>query len=150
MVPVYISTGSEVYHLDHRCDAMETGSERGISWCTAGSAHFSRLRACGTCAGSLEREMNVSLGSVPSGEKHGRGMPKLISFAPVGSADDVLDADDWVELPYGSPKNLDDARFENKSKLDFGAAAYRQDPEEFLGSDTDDDNDWRGQGRRLD
>lgn len=47
--------------------------------------------------------------------------------------------------PLREPARLDDPRFSHRSRLEWGGtASYGQDPEEFLGSPTDDDNEWRG------
>lgn len=63
-----------------------------------------------------------------------------------GRAETEGGGDDNGESPvfYGAPDDLEDPRFSTRSSLDWGTASYGQDPDEFLGGPTDDDNDWRG------
>lgn len=37
-----------------------------------------------------------------------------------------------------------DPRYANPDERGWGIRAFAQDPDEFLGGPTDDDNDWRG------
>lgn len=53
-------------------------------------------------------------------------------------------------VPYGLPEDPDDPRFTAVSSLGWGTAAFAQHHEEFLGSNTDDDHDWRGASRYID
>ncbi len=138
---VFVGT-DEVFHATLSC-ARAKGSR---TWCDSSAAHRSRLKPCDRCARELARELAASLGSIPSGARRSLGLPKLNPIEgraeSDGSSDDERDAD----LYYGTPESLEDPRFANRSLLDWGTASYGQDPDEFLGGPTDDDNDWRGGG----
>jgi hypothetical protein len=67
---------------------------------------------------------------------------------PNADADAVRDG---LQVPYGEPDGPDDVRFSVHSAAGWGTNAYGQNPDEFLGEPTEDDNDWiRGSSRFLD
>lgn len=141
---VIVTEATETYHSDPNCsDGRET-----VGWCSASEAHRSRLKACTKCSATLARSLKQELGSIPSGAKRSLGLPKLQGTKPEmwGTAD--ADNED-VGFHYGSPEDVKDPRFAARSAADWGTGSYDQDPAEFLGGPTDDDNDWRGGGSQY-
>lgn len=60
-------------------------------------------------------------------------------------ADNADNADQLASgASYGSPEGTDDPRFSTASSTGWGTSFYGQNPDEYLGGPTDDDNDWRG------
>jgi hypothetical protein len=143
---VYVVEGADIYHASADCDVLQRRAREGVAWCSARDAHFSRLRPCAECAQGLDAVLKRRHGSLASGEKAARGLPEFRTHRPATAVTDAEDADD-VRVPYGPPEDLDDPRFRNTSAVGWGTATFGQDPEEFLGSSTDDDHDWRGAGR---
>ena len=137
---VFVDAKAEVFHASLSC----TQASRARHWCAAASAHKSRLKPCPACGVQLGRELSSTLGSIPSGARRSLGLPRLIPIE--GRAETEGGGDDNGESPvfYGAPDDLEDPRFSTRSSLDWGTASYGQDPDEFLGGPTDDDNDWRG------
>jgi hypothetical protein len=140
---VFVDLKGERFHVKPDCRYAQPV----LHWCAAAAAHRSRLEACGYCASDLARELKSALGSIPSGARKGLGLPRLhaVSGRPE-TEESGEDAD--AALYYGAPDGLDDPRFATRSLVDWGTASFGQDPDEFLGGPTDDDNDWRG-GNRL-
>lgn len=140
---VYIIQGKELFHATLACPEVQGSRDDGIAWCLGRDAHFSRLRACGVCGVELLASLKAQWGALASGEKAARGLPDMQSWAPAAARDaDVADPD----VPYGPAVDLDDPRFSNASALGWGTSTFGQDPNEYLGNATDDDNDWRGHG----
>lgn len=52
-------------------------------------------------------------------------------------------------MTYGAPASADDPRFTVRSAVGWGTASFGQHPDEYVGSDTDDDHDWRSSDRYL-
>lgn len=140
---VYIIQGRETFHAALTCPEVQRSQEDGISWCLALDAHFSRLRPCSVCGAELSASLKAHWGSSASGEKASRGLPDMRTLAPAAAGDA-----DPAELavPYGPAVDLDDPRFSNSSALGWGTSNFGQDPDEYLGNPTEDDNDWRGHG----
>lgn len=137
---VYVELGNESFHVSGRCPS----GARPSHWCSAAAAHRSRLSPCKNCAGDLSRELRAALGSIPSGARKGLGLPTLQTVSGRAEREpSALDHED-PDIAYGPPESLDDPRFASRSRADWGTAFYGQDPDEFLGGPTDDDNDWRG------
>lgn len=140
---VYPDLVKDVFHVDPSC----TGKAATAS-CAAGDAHGSRLVPCKICAGEVQAWLNTALGRIPSGEKKRRGLPHLNSWHTEELAD--RDPDDSADplgpgqTTLGPSGDLKDARYANVDERGWGIRAFAQDPEEFLGGATDDDNDWRG------
>lgn len=143
--PVFVDTKAETFHATLACAAARTARH----WCAAASAHRSRLRPCTKCGTELGKELTKTLGSIPSGARRGMGLPRLMPLE--GRAEDAgPEADRDAATFYGAPEDLEDPRFSTRSSLDWGTASYGQDPDEFLGGPTDDDNDWRGGNQMYD
>lgn len=156
---VFVETGAGRVHALPNCRA----SKPIHHWCTAEEAHYSRLTVCRACGKDLARVLRTVLGSIPDGERQQLPLPPLHGFGTRAErqraksqrnsrvrnnrrtvdrdAQSGLRSDD---LPYGSPGRPDDPRFSHRSRMEWGTSSYRQHPDEFLGSPTDDDNDWRG------
>jgi hypothetical protein len=106
---------------------------------------MSSLEPCSACAEDLFALLRGRIGAIPSGDRRRRGLPALRPLLPESSADEVLP--EHPDVPYGAPQDNDDVRFEVRSPADWGTRSFGQNPEEFLGEGTDDDNDWRGGNR---
>jgi hypothetical protein len=142
---VFVDVSRERFHVKADCkDARLTRH-----WCAAAAAHRSRLEPCVKCASGLAKELRSTLGSIPSGAKKGLALPRLQTIRGRAEGDQSDDDQDY-ELYYGAPDSLDDPRFSTRSQLDWGTASFGQDPDEFLGGPTNDDNDWRGSNRMYD
>lgn len=143
---VFVDSKAEIYHASLSCPRAASARH----WCAAASAHKSRLAACRTCGVELGKELSTTLGSIPSGARRGLGLPRLTPIQGraenVGPDSEKQDATTF----YGSPDDPEDPRFSTRSNLDWGTRSYGQDPDEFLGGPTDDDNDWRGGNRMYD
>lgn len=155
---VFVGKDAQHFHAEYRCRTGAVTSR----WCTAVEAHRSRLTPCPRCCTRLGRFLKGCLGEIPHEKRMTLPLPKL---RPIG---DKADRNSLASprrsrtksktsrrrgqsskntsntTRYGRPTGIDDPRFSNRSSLDWGTASYRQHPEEFLGSPTDDDNDWRG------
>ncbi len=142
---VFVDSRTEQFHAVLNCPHAKTATH----WCSATEAHRSRLRACQQCARTLALDLARTHGSIPSGARKGLGLPKL-NPVPGASEPDQSGDDAEAALFYGAPGSLDDPRFANRSTADWGTASYGQDPDEFLGGPTDDDNDWRGGNQMYD
>lgn len=139
--------GSNLFHVDPDCSALIKHRQFGIGRCSGKEAHFSTLSACTACTGDVAEQLRRRHGVMASGERHKRGRPRLFTVVPASTT--VNEEDDEASVPYGAPDDVDDLRFSNPSLADWGTASFRQNVDEFLSEDTDDDNDWRGGGRRL-
>jgi hypothetical protein len=140
---VFVDVSRERFHASSNC-------VNGIRhWCAAAAAYRSRLEPCPKCASGLVKELKAQLGSIPSGAKKGLALPRLQTIRGRAESDQP-DLEDIYEFHYGAPDSLDDPRFSARSQLDWGTASFGQDPDEFLGGPTDDDNDWRGGSRMHD
>ncbi len=142
---VFVDGRTEQFHAVLNCPHAKTATH----WCSATEAHRSRLRACQQCARTLALDLARTHGSIPSGARKGLGLPKL-NPVPGASESDQSGDDAEAALSYGAPESLNDPRFANRSMADWGTASYGQDPDEFLGGPTDDDNDWRGGNQMYD
>lgn len=140
-----MEAAAEEFHATLSCER----AQRARTWCGASAAHRSRLRPCRCCASELGRELAVRLGSIPSGARRSLGLPKLHPIKGRSETGESSESGGEVDVFYGAPESLDDPRFNARSVVDWGTAAYGQDPDEFLGDLTDDDNDWRGGGSRY-
>ncbi|MDO2378394.1 hypothetical protein Q2298_08510 [Rhodococcus electrodiphilus] len=155
---VFVGKGAPLFHAKYRCRTGETTSR----WCTAAEAHRSRLAPCPTCCTRLGRFLQGCLGTIPNEERKTLPLPTLrivggkddrkgISSSPRRSRKKAgstrrrgRSGSTSKTTRYGRPTSIDDPRFSNRSSLGWGTASYGQHPEEFLGSPTDDDHDWRG------
>ncbi len=155
--PVFVDARAGHYHAHDHCVSKNTVQHR----CTAEQAHHSRLAPCPKCTRSLVRFLNRCLGVITAETRMRHPLPPLTPHAAkpapkrpksaqrsAGHSDTGRRHDraggQAREIPYGRPSRADDLRFNHRSRLDWGSASYGQNPEEFLGSPTDDDNDWRG------
>ncbi|MHC6215293.1 MULTISPECIES: hypothetical protein [Rhodococcus] len=154
---VFVETGAGRVHTLPNCRS----SKPIHYWCTAEEAHYSRLTPCRACGEGLASMLRAVLGSIPDHERRKLPLPPLSGFGEKAkrkrtksrrnsrnttrATDRDVQPGRWTtRTPYGSPARLDDPRFSHRSRLEWGTASYGQDPEEFLGSPTDDDNEWRG------
>ncbi|MGX4712291.1 hypothetical protein [Rhodococcus ruber] len=154
---VFVETGAGRVHTLPNCRS----SKPIHHWCTAEEAHYSRLTFCRACGKDMARMVRAVLGSIPDHERRRLPLPPLHGFGETTkrkrtksrrnlrnttqATDRDVQPGRWTtRTPYGSPARPDDPRFSHRSRLEWGTASYGQDPEEFLGSPTDDDNDWRG------
>ncbi|MGW5300714.1 hypothetical protein ACWEQV_20945 [Rhodococcus aetherivorans] len=154
---VFVETGAGRVHTLPNCRS----SKPIHYWCTAEEAHYSRLTPCRACGEGLASMLRAVLGSIPDRERQRLPLPPLHGFGEkpkrkrtksrrnsrntTRAADRDVQPGRWTNrTPYGNPARLDDPRFSHRSRLEWGTASYGQDPEEFLGSPTDDDNEWRG------
>lgn len=157
---VYVRAGGPTYHVEVTCGAMQAEAGAGLlGTCRASQAYLSCLTACPECASELSGILKARLGAIPSGERKRRSYPRLqpVSSAAPSATPVEVTMTDFSEAdlaparaPYGSPASADDVRFDNATHMGWGAAAYGQNHDEFLGENTDDDNDWRGGARYLD
>jgi len=140
---VYTDPVKHVFHADPSCIG-----KAATSWCTAGDAHGSRLVPCQVCAGELQTWLNTVVGRIPSGEKKRRGLPHLNAWhAERLEVRDPEASEVSVDLGLTAPGrsgDLADPRYANRDERGWGISAFAQDPDEFMGGPTDDDNDWRG------
>lgn len=151
MVNVYgrvlVDLRRETFHAS-KTSQSASGAEH---WCAGAAAYRSRLQPCSACASGHMRAFSVALGRLRSGTRKSLGLPHLwlvegrFDHRDVDPADTVADAD----VPYGAPDDQGDPRFAAQSSVGWGTASYGQDPDEYLGDATDDDNDWRGGGARY-
>ena len=154
---VFVETGAGRVHTLPNCRS----SKPIHYWCTAEEAHYSRLTPCRACGEGLASMLRAVLGSIPDHERRKLPLPPLSGFGEKAkrkrtksrrnsrnttrATDLDVQPGRWTtRTPFGSPARLDDPRFSHRSRLEWGTASYGQDPEEFLGSPTDDDNEWRG------
>lgn len=144
---VYVSQGGTLFHASLNCDDLRRCQEEGVSWCSAREAHLSRLQPCSCCTAELLAQLKVVVGSPTSGEKRSRGLPNLRTLIAASMHSDGTSEHEAQGAPYGAAEDLDDPRFNNASALGWGTHTYGQDPQEYLGNPTEDDNDWRGMGR---
>jgi hypothetical protein len=139
---VYTDPSRDVFHPDLSCIGGAA-----TAWCTAGDAHRSRLSPCQVCAGELQAWLNIEVGRIPSGEKKRRGFPHLNVWhterVEVRGPEDSVDPLD-PELTASRSGDPADPRYANRDERGWGIRAFAQDPDEFMGGPTDDDNDWRG------
>ncbi|WP_199424610.1 hypothetical protein [Actinotalea solisilvae] len=156
---VYVRGDGPIYHADPQCTALAAlNSDDAIGTCRADHAYQSCLNPCPSCGRELADSLKVTLGTVPSGERKRRSRPKLQPLPIAASTSTshlrITTGRDYdpgqVTVPYGAPSSAHDLRFDNASRVGWGAAAYGQNHEEFLGERTDDDNDWRGGNNYLD
>jgi len=143
---VFVDAKAEVFHASLGCRQ----AARARHWCAAASAHRSRLAPCRGCGVELGRELAKTLGNIPSGARRGLGLPRLMPIEGRAENEGGSSGERESQVPYGAPDDLEDPRFSTRSSLDWGTASYGQDPNEFLGGPTDDDNDWRGGNRMYD
>lgn len=157
---VFVGSRARHYHAEYRCHTGAVTSR----WCTAVEAHRSRLTPCPTCCTRLGQFLQGCLGAIDAEKRKTLPLPAL---RPVGRMDDRTSRSSAPRRSHGTSKktrrrrgrpsestsntthygpaaSVDDPRFSNRSSLGWGTASYGQHPEEFLGSPTDDDNDWRG------
>ncbi|MBM7457544.1 hypothetical protein JOE26_000219 [Rhodococcus coprophilus] len=160
--PVYVELRPDRFHTTPYCS--ETYPIR--YWCPAEKAHRSRLNACKKCAGNLDGALRAQLGVITSGERSRLSLPKLHTFhhreykgerpsrprrrvkgkqlGKQTKRNRRTPSDDGNTTTFGPPTSVQDVRFTHQSSLGWGTASFGQHPEEFLGSPTDDDHDWRG------
>ena len=144
---VLVDLRREMFHASERCPVASSAAH----WCAGAAAYRSHLQPCTGCASEHVRAFAQELGRLPSGTRKSLGLPSL---RLIEGRYDERDADPWdatanVDTPYGAPDDLGDPRFAAQSVVGWGTASYGQDPEEYLGGATDDDNDWRGGGSRY-
>jgi hypothetical protein len=159
---VYTSRQSLVYHVDPTCQAPTTAARstsRSPRMAVEAiiAARYGR-RACGACASEFGSALTELLPQVSSPERFD---PQAIPLREIDTEDAQEDAqedaredaqeDDSGRVPYGSPEDPDDIRFNVSSAVGWGTASFGHNPTESLGEPTEDDHDWiRGPNRFLD
>ena len=142
---VFVDVEAGQFHAELECPH----ARRVRHWCAAVAAHRSYLHPCPHCAPNLVSELRSAVGSIPSGARKSLGLPRLQTLTGRGESEQSAD-DEAYDLHYGAPETLDDPRFSTRSLIGWGTASFGQDPSEYLGDPTDDDNDWRGGSRMHD
>ncbi|MEU5841565.1 hypothetical protein [Rhodococcus sp. NPDC047139] len=154
---VFVIRGSGVFHASARCRDGRNATHR----CMAADAYRSHLSPCPRCSTSLARE----LGRYIDRTRTGSGAAQPLRLVRIGKktspSDTALRRQNQKSrskgtpgrrtgsrqdgsIPYGAPSNIDDIRFSHRTAAEWGTSSYGQHPEEFLGSPTEDDHDWRG------
>lgn len=154
---VYVDRSSKYFHASERCKA-----DRDIThWCTAADAYRSHLRPCPTCSIALARALERKLGASSRREDSEQRPLRLIRLETTPRPPETMPRRQKARskkgtpgrrsssrgsgaIPYGSPSDIGDIRFSHRTAAEWGTSSFRQHPEEFLGTPTDDDHDWRG------
>lgn len=154
---VYVNRDIGYFHASTRCKVARNVTH----WCTAGDAYRSHLRPCPRCSTTLAIDLERYLETTSSGRGTERQPLRLIQIgkkAPTaeaasrrrqprskkGTPGRRTGSRRSGAIPYGNPSDIDDIRFSHRTAAEWGTSSFRQHPEEFLGTPTEDDHDWRG------
>jgi len=154
---VYVNRNVNYFHTSARCRAGRNMTH----WCKAGDAYRNRVRPCPTCSTNLAKDLQKYLDATAS-----MNYPELrpLRLHPLGKTDRTAKipsnqkksrsragtpgrragAGRNDRIPHGTPSNVKDTRFSHRTAMEWGTSSFRQHPEEFLGTPTEDDHDWRG------
>lgn len=154
---VFVERGARVFHASRQCK-----DGRNVThWCRAADAYRSHLRPCPKCSTKLAHDLGRYIDTHLSKKD---AAPGPLRLAQIGRKAPPTDATSRRRkahskkgtpgrrsgsrqtraIPYGSPSDIADIRFSHRTAAEWGTSSFRQHPEEFLGSPTDDDHDWRG------
>ncbi|MGX7722644.1 hypothetical protein [Rhodococcus sp. 5G237] len=154
---VFVERGSGVFHASRQCK-----DGRNVThWCLAADAYRSHLRPCPKCSTKLAHDLGRYIDTQLSKKEAASGPLRLTRIGRKAPTTDATShrrksrskkgtpgrrssSRQTRAIPYGSPSDIDDIRFSHRTAAEWGTSSFRQHPEEFLGSPTDDDHDWRG------
>ena len=154
---VFVKRGIGVFHASAQCK----DGRKATHWCLAADAYRSHLQPCSICSTKLAYELGRYI-DTPLLERG--AAPQPLRLVQIGKKAPTTDTTSRRQnsrskkgtpgrrsgsrgsgaIPYGSPSDIDDIRFSHRTAAEWGSSSFRQHPEEFLGTPTDDDHDWRG------